>query len=180
MTPRPPRATRTATLFPYTTLFRSPRPALSHRLLLAKHGSRRRSGHLRPRRRRRGTFGGSRGRPHPDGCRRLPRLPGQHRHAAAPPARGDPSGRFHGRRHPRCLLPQIAHNAEKMCQSCSWLSHHCVCPRSIGACRTVDHAPISSRVGAPLTLDQTAINASLIHTLVFFHWGCWLSDIFEL
>src|SRR3546814_5797541 len=28
---RPPRSTRTDTLFPYTTLFRSPRPTTSHR-----------------------------------------------------------------------------------------------------------------------------------------------------
>src|SRR3546814_20169170 len=112
-----------------------------------------------------------------DGCRRLPRLPGQHRHAAAPPARGNPSGRFHGRRHPRCFLPQIAHNAEKLCPSCSWFSHHCVCARSIGACRTVDHAPISSRVGAPMTFDQTALSAILICTLVLFVWGRWRSAV---
>src|SRR3546814_11791566 len=34
---RPPRSTRTDTLFPDTTLFRSPRPGLADRLLEAEH-----------------------------------------------------------------------------------------------------------------------------------------------
>src|SRR3546814_8205046 len=52
---RPPRSTRTDTLFPYTTLFRSPRERLGRSLCLSEPDGRRHSGlQGDPRARRRG------------------------------------------------------------------------------------------------------------------------------